>query len=75
MAEFVLENWDTVKRFDSTETDVCKFVFTNTDSVVETVLYRYPDYLTRTVICCSTMSGRAAKIKGQCRQTTQDRVP
>lgn len=52
-----LFQWDNVKRFDSTETDVCKFVFTKSDSVVETVLYKYPDYKTRTVICCSTMSG------------------
>lgn len=53
----ILEHWNHVKRFDSTETDVCKFVFTTTDAVVETVLYKYPDYRTRTVICCSTMSG------------------
>lgn len=26
-------------------------------AVAETVLYRYPDYETRTVVCCSTMSG------------------
>ena len=52
-----LDHWDEVSRFDSAETDVCKFVFTNPDAVVETVLYKYPDYKTRTVICCSTMSG------------------
>lgn len=52
-----LLQWDAVERFDSTETDVCKFVFTNADSVVETVLYKYPEYSDRTVICCSTMSG------------------
>lgn len=52
-----LHEWKQVKRFDSTETDVCKFVFTTTDAVVETVLYKYPTYLDRTVICCSTMSG------------------
>jgi len=52
-----LEHWKHVKQFDSTETDVCKYVFTTDDAVVETVLYKYPDYQTRTVICCSTMSG------------------
>jgi 23S rRNA (adenine2503-C2)-methyltransferase len=52
-----LNHWNNVRRFDSTETDVCKFVFTAPDAVVETVLYKYPDYQTRTVICCSTMSG------------------
>ena len=52
-----LQYWQTVERFDSSETDVCTLVFTNPDSIVETVLYKYPDYQTRTVICCSTMSG------------------
>lgn len=52
-----LTYWQTVERFDSSETDVCKLVFTKSDSIVETVLYKYPDYQTRTVICCSTMSG------------------
>ena len=36
---------------------MCKFVYTNPSAVAESVLYRYPDYKTRTVICCSTMSG------------------
>lgn len=49
--------WNNIKRVDSTEGNVSKFVFTNEDAVVESVLYRYPDYKTRTVICCSTMSG------------------
>lgn len=52
-----LTYWQTVERFDSSETDVCKLVFTKSDSIVETVLYKYPDYKARTVICCSTMSG------------------
>ncbi|TFH04759.1 MAG: rRNA methyltransferase, partial [Candidatus Thorarchaeota archaeon] len=52
-----LEHWNAVNRFDSSETDVCKFVFTSKDAVVETVLYKYPTYQARTVICCSTMSG------------------
>jgi len=46
-----------IKRIDSTESDVCKFVFTTSEYVAESVLYKYPDYKTRTVICCSTMSG------------------
>ena len=49
--------WTNIKRIDSSEGNVAKFVFTNEKSVVEAVLYRYPDYKTRTVICCSTMSG------------------
>lgn len=36
---------------------VAKYVFTKPDAVAEAVLYRYPDYRTRTVICCSTQSG------------------
>lgn len=42
---------------ESAEKNVKKFVFTYPDAVFESVLYRYPDYATRTVICCSTMSG------------------
>lgn len=46
-----------VQRIDSSEGNVSKFVFTSENAVAESVLYRYPDYQTRTVICCSTMSG------------------
>lgn len=46
-----------IKRIDSNEGNVAKFVFTGKDYVAESVLYKYPDYKTRTVICCSTMSG------------------
>lgn len=46
-----------IERFDSAEGTVCKFVYTASDYVAESVLYKYPDYKTRTVICCSTMSG------------------
>lgn len=50
-------------KFDKVETikdeaqNVTKFVFTNKTAVAEAVLYKYPDYQTRTVICCSTQSG------------------
>lgn len=36
---------------------VAKYVFEKSDAVAEAVLYRYPDYKTRTVICCSTQAG------------------
>jgi 23S rRNA (adenine2503-C2)-methyltransferase len=49
--------WDQIRLIDSVEGNVSKFVFTKNDAVAEAVLYRYPDYKTRTVICCSTMSG------------------
>lgn len=45
------------KVIHSAEGNVCKYVFTGDTGVAEAVLYRYPDYETRTVICCSTMSG------------------
>lgn len=50
-------NWPTVRRIDDPEGLVCKFVYERDDAVAESVLYRYPDYATRTVICCSTQSG------------------
>jgi 23S rRNA (adenine2503-C2)-methyltransferase len=46
-----------IKRFDSSEGNVFKYVFTGDDFVAEAVLYRYEDFYKRTVICCSTMSG------------------
>lgn len=49
--------WDQVDiRHDEAER-VAKYVFSRDDAVAEAVLYRYPDYKTRTVICCSTQSG------------------
>lgn len=55
--------WEVVKRFDSAEGNVAKFVYEKLDrptskpAVVEAVLYKYPTYAERTVICCSTQSG------------------
>jgi 23S rRNA (adenine2503-C2)-methyltransferase len=49
--------FDDVKVIQSAEGNVAKYVFTNERGVAESVLYRYPDYESRTVICCSTMSG------------------
>jgi 23S rRNA (adenine2503-C2)-methyltransferase len=46
-----------VKIIESAEGNVSKYVFKSDTAVAESVLYRYPDYATRTVICCSTMSG------------------
>lgn len=45
------------KRFDSSNNNVFKYVFTEDDYVAETVLYKYDNFYKRTVICCSTMSG------------------
>lgn len=46
-----------VKRVDSSDENVCKYVFDFGDAVAEAVLYKYPSYEERTVICCSTQSG------------------
>lgn len=45
------------KRFDSSEGNVFKYVFSGADFVAESVLYRYNSFTERTVICCSTQSG------------------
>lgn len=49
--------FDNVTRFDSSDENVFKYVFTTEDAAVEAVLYKYPTFEERTVICCSTMSG------------------
>ena len=52
-----MSNWDSIERIDSEEGNVCKFVYSSDSAVAESVLYRYPTYEERTVICCSTQSG------------------
>lgn len=49
--------WTDIKRIDDQAQNVAKFVFSNGTAVAEAVLYRYPTYRERTVICCSTQSG------------------
>lgn len=49
--------WNDIKRIDDEAENVAKFVYTKDDAVVESVLYKYPTYAERTVICCSTQSG------------------
>lgn len=46
-----------IRVIQSAESSVKKLVLTKPDAVAETVLYRYPTYEDRTVICCSTQSG------------------
>lgn len=53
-------NWENVKAIQSSDTNVRKYVFTSEGAkgaVAESVLYKYPTYEERTVICCSTQSG------------------
>ncbi|MEI7296653.1 rRNA methyltransferase [Paraburkholderia tropica] len=49
--------WNEIKRIADEASNVSKYVFEKDNAVVEAVLYKYPDYQTRTVICCSTQSG------------------
>lgn len=46
-----------VRRIDSSDENVSKYVFDFGNAVAEAVLYKYPTYNERTVICCSTQSG------------------
>ena len=52
-----IQMWKNTKVVESTDANVKKLVFTNDDAVAEAVLYKYPTYEDRTVICCSTQSG------------------
>jgi 23S rRNA (adenine2503-C2)-methyltransferase len=52
-----MTQWNDVKIVRDDAEPVAKYVFSKPDAVAEAVLYRYPDYRTRTVICCSTQSG------------------
>jgi 23S rRNA (adenine2503-C2)-methyltransferase len=50
--------WPHIRRIDDEAENVSKHVFTQAGSAVaEAVLYRYPTFAERTVICCSTQSG------------------
>jgi hypothetical protein len=49
--------WENVKIIYSTNENVSKYIFTKDDAIAESVLYKYPTYKERTVICCSTQSG------------------
>ena len=49
--------WDNIQTHKDNAENVTKLVFIKADAVAEAVLYRYPTYQERTVICCSTMSG------------------
>lgn len=57
MEATVTRSWSDIKIIQSKDENVFKYVFTKDDAVAESVLYRYPTFEDRTVICCSTMSG------------------
>lgn len=49
--------WNDVNILKSSNENVLKYVFTSDTAAAESVLYKYPTYAERTVICCSTQSG------------------
>lgn len=49
--------FDKIRSIQSSDENVMKLVFTKENAVAEAVLYKYPTYEDRTVICCSTQSG------------------
>lgn len=49
--------WNKIREIQSSDSNVKKFVFEMETGVAEAVLYKYPTYEDRTVICCSTQSG------------------
>lgn len=49
--------WSTVRCIHSSDENVDKYVFEKDNAVAEAVLYKYPTYNERTVVCCSTQSG------------------
>lgn len=49
--------WTNIRDIQSSDSNVMKFVFEKDNAVAESVLYKYPTYENRTVICCSTQSG------------------
>lgn len=52
-----MSEWNEVKIVKSSDDNVLKYVFSKDSAVAEAVLYKYPTYRQRTVICCSTQSG------------------
>lgn len=53
----IMNYWKDIQEIKSSDENVSKFVFKTGDAVAESVLYKYPTYEERTVICCSTQSG------------------
>lgn len=49
--------WNKTRCIPSSDENVFKYVFEKGDAVAESVLYKYPTFEARTVVCCSTQSG------------------
>lgn len=57
MGKIVSPFWSKIDKLDDEAELVSKLVFSKDNAVAETVLYRYPTFKERTVICCSVQSG------------------
>jgi len=49
--------WNNTRCIPSSDENVFKYVFEKNNAVAEAVLYKYPTFEARTVVCCSTQSG------------------
>ena len=52
-----MSSWVNIEEKRSSDTSVKKYIFTQEDAIAESVLYAYPTYEERTVMCVSTMTG------------------
>lgn len=57
MNNTIQETWSQIRELSGDNPNVLKFVYEKDNAVAESVLYKYPTYEERTVICCSTQSG------------------
>ncbi len=49
--------WNNIRCIPGSDGNVFKYVFEKDNAVAEAVLYKYPTFEERTVVCCSTQSG------------------
>lgn len=49
--------WKSFEEINGSNPDVMKFIFKQEDAIAESVLYKYPTFQERTVMCISTQSG------------------
>lgn len=49
--------WTSYEEINGANTDVMKFIFKQDDAIAEAVLYKYPTFEERTVMCISTQTG------------------
>ena len=52
-----IDAWNDINCLESSNVNVKKYIFTKDDAIAEAVLYKYPTYEDRTVMCISTQTG------------------